>query len=315
MISATILLAATLAAPVAVTVPPRVQTIKVPNNQIPTEIAPHAGALWFVSWHNWPKLEPYLGRITTEGTIRLHQILDGSMPGLTAQAPDGTLWLSDSRRRGLWHVMQNGRTLRVKIDRKTVSIASGSAGTLWCTHPEGSAISSYNVDGSLRGRWEVPRRNGIAPRPNWLTEGPDGALWFTDPATTTVGRITAAGSIKVFPLPRGWRNPGEIVARPDGLWFAVGSHPFLGRITPKGKVSSVAIHAPARAVAAGPDGRMWYSDGAAGIGWVEPDGTTDYVLVTDKPSSVRSITAGPDGGIWFVDEKARTIGRVEPPQR
>ncbi len=315
MIAATLLLAATLAAAGGVPDPPRVQTIQVPNNQIPTEISAHAGALWFVSWHDWPKVRPYLGRISTKGTIRLNQLMTGSMPGLTAQAPDGTLWLSDSRRPRLWHVMKNGRTLWVKIDRETVSIASGAEETLWCTHPGSSTISSYEVDGSLRGRWDVPQRQGIAPRPNWLAQGPDGALWFTDPATITIGRITALGAIEVFPLPKGWRNPGEIVAGPEGLWFAVGSHPLLGRITPKGMVTSVAIHAPARAVAPGPEGRMWYSDGGAGVGWVEPDGTTDYVLVTDQPSGVRSIAAGPDGAMWFVDEKARTIGRVEPPKR
>lgn len=319
VIAAALLLAATVAVepPAASRVVPQavpqVQTIRLPGKQIPTEIAQHAGALWFVSWNNWPKLQPFLGRISVKGTIRLNGVMNGSMPGLTTRAADGTLWLSDRKRHALWRVLTSGRIIRIKNDRSTLGIAFGPDGTLWATHPMSSAITSYNSDGSVRGRWEVAKQKGVQPRPNWIAAGPDGALWFSDTETDRIGRITTTGTITLFPLPRGWKDPGEIVATADALWFAVGNQSVLGRITPKGAVTGVKIHAPARAVAAGPQKRMWYSDGSSGIGWIHADGSTDYVLVSEKKSGVRSLAAGPDGAMWFVDEKARTIGRVELP--
>lgn len=320
MLTAALLLAATLAldtpstATTAPEVLPVVRTIKIPGKQIPTEIVQHAGALWFVSWNNWPKLQPFLGRISVKGTIRLNEIMEDSKPGLAARTADGALWFTDSRRGGFWRVIGNGPIVRIKNDRPAVGIAAGPDGALWTTHPGSSTISSYNTDGTLRGRWEVPPQKGRAPRPSWIVAGPDGALWFTDPATNRIGRITTAGVIRLFPLPKGWKDPGEIVATGDALWFTVGNQPLLGKMTPQGVIKPVKILGPARAIAAGVENRMWYTNGARAIGWINAGGTSDYVLVHEEDGGVRALAAGPDGAMWFVDEKARTVGRVELPK-
>lgn len=324
VITATLLLAATLALetpPTSAATPaiasdavPVVRTIKIPGKQIPTEIAQHAGAVWFVTWNNWPKLQPFLGRISVQGTIRLNEIMEDSKPGLATRTADGTLWFTDSRRGGFWRVIGNGPIVRIKNDRPTVGIAAGPDGALWTTHPDSSTITAYNADGSIRSRWEVPRQKGLAPRPEWIVAGPDGALWFTDTVTNRIGRITTAGVIKLFPLPKGWKSPGEIVATADALWFTVGNQPLLGKMTPQGIIKPVKILAPARAIAAGAEERIWYTNGVRTIGWINADGTSDYVLVHEENGGVRALAAGPDGAMWFVDEKARTVGRVELPK-
>jgi len=325
VIAAVLLLAATLAgettatpsvpvAPVPVAPVPVVRTIKIPGKQIPTEISQHAGALWFVSWNNWPKLEPFLGRISVKGTIRLNEIMNGSMPGLSTRAADGTLWLTDRQRGALWHVLTSGQIARIKTDRPTLGIAAGPDGTLWTTHPGSSTITSYGTDGKMRSRWEVPALKAVASRPNWIVAGADGALWFSDAATDRVGRITTAGAVTLYPLPKGWKDPGEIIATNDGFWFTVGNQSVLGRMNLQGGIKPVKILAPARAVARGPEQRIWYTNGERTIGWINADGTSDYVLVAEENGGVRSLAAGPDGSMWFVDEKARTVGRVELPQ-
>jgi streptogramin lyase len=53
------------------------------------------------------------------------------------------------------------------------------------------------------------------------------------------------------------------------------------------------------AIAAGPDGNIWYSEqnGSHGIGRVTPAGTfTEYSVMW----SSLGITAGPDGNVWFI---------------
>jgi hypothetical protein len=41
-----------------------------------------------------------------------------------------------------------------------------------------------------------------SPAPRWITAGPDGAIWFTDAGTHSVGRLDpATGAITECPLP------------------------------------------------------------------------------------------------------------------
>jgi len=68
-----------------------------------------------------------------------------------------------------------------------------------------------------------------------ITSGPDGNLWFTDSAGA-IGRITTAGSITEFPLPKNcafeFCGPLGITAGPDGnLWFTEELAGEIGRIT------------------------------------------------------------------------------------
>ncbi len=63
--------------------------------------------------------------------------------------------------------------------------------------------------------------------PGSITAGPDGALWFANPAD--VGRITTSGAISSYGPGVGY--PASITAGPDGaLWF-INSDNAIGRVT------------------------------------------------------------------------------------
>ena len=97
-------------------------------------------------------------------------------------------------------------------------IASGPDGALWITAPDGSgrggailrlatsgAVTSFPVDRSTT--------------PYGITAGQDGALWFTD-LQGSIGRITTAGQVTKFALPKGTLPATRIATAPDGaLWF------------------------------------------------------------------------------------------------
>src|SRR5258706_5459586 len=58
--------------------------------------------------------------------------------------------------------------------------------------------------------------------PAGITQGPDGALWFTEASVSKIGRISTAGVVSEFPTPTaGAGSPlGAITQGPDGaLWF------------------------------------------------------------------------------------------------
>src|SRR5215471_8310479 len=72
---------------------------------------------------------------------------------------------------------------------------------------------------------------------NWVTTGPDGALWFTGSGQTIkeIGRITTAGAITEYPLSN---TPAGIVTGPDGaLWFTERHVHQMGRITTGGSIT------------------------------------------------------------------------------
>ncbi|MCQ6473498.1 virginiamycin B lyase family protein, partial [Vibrio parahaemolyticus] len=81
-------------------------------------------------------------------------------------------------------------------------------------------------------------------------------LWFTNEGSSTIGRITAAGVVSIFPAPS-INSPRGITAGPDGnLWFTNSGNGSIGRTTPYGDVSNVAgagIANPA-GIVTGPDG-------------------------------------------------------------
>ena len=98
--------------------------------------------------------------------------------------------------------------------------------------------------------------------PDGIVPGPDGALWFTNFANNSIGRITTAGVVTSY-TGTGILHPLEIAAGPDGaLWFTNFSDNTIGRITTAGAVTNftdASINDP-YGITAGPDGALWFTN-------------------------------------------------------
>jgi streptogramin lyase len=92
--------------------------------------------------------------------------------------------------------------------------------------------------------------------PDEIAAGPDGALWFTNFANNSIGRITTGGAVTIY-TGTGISYPTGIAAGPDGaLWFTNHTNNSIGRITTGGAVTNytgTGINGP-EGIAAGPDG-------------------------------------------------------------
>jgi hypothetical protein len=69
--------------------------------------------------------------------------------------------------------------------------------------------------------------------PTDITVGPDGALWFPESASNSIGRLTTAGAYSSCPLPNAAANPLPygIAAGPDGaIWFTERNAGAIGRL-------------------------------------------------------------------------------------
>jgi hypothetical protein len=111
-----------------------------------------------------------------------------------------------------------------------------------------------------------------------IAAGPDGNLWFTEPDANKIGRITPAGKVTEFPTGISSNaSLGAITAGPDGnVWFTENPESgtgAIGRITPAGQVTEftsagqvTAVSSPISglaelsAIAAGPDGALWFPE-------------------------------------------------------
>ena len=63
---------------------------------------------------------------------------------------------------------------------------------------------------------------GLTPgsAPASIAAGPDDNLWFTEPGSNKIGRVTTAGSFTEYAIPTKGSGAAGIVAGPDGnLWF------------------------------------------------------------------------------------------------
>jgi len=140
-----------------------------------------------------------------------------------------------------------------------------------------------------------------------IVAAPDGALWFTQDAVLgprgqhVLGRITPAGAVSTVALPAGARVESPAVGVVDGgLWFAdygFGDAPRLVRIGAGGEHREIVLagDGPATALAAAPDGAMWFSTFER-TGRLALDGSvTNFRLAAESGN----LTAGPDGAIWI----------------
>src|SRR5215469_15546047 len=98
--------------------------------------------------------------------------------------------------------------------------------------------------------------------PQGITAGPDGALWFTNQSTNSIGRITTSGTVSNF-TGNGISGPDGITAGPDGaLWFTDYNNSSIGRITTGGNVTIFTDKGIDRpyGITTGPDGNLWFTN-------------------------------------------------------
>jgi len=150
--------------------------------------------------------------------------------------------------------------------------------------------------------------------PYGITAGPDGAMWFTENYTATVGRIEQSGAVTQYRTSTGPSAPYGIAAGPDGaLWFADYAGNAIGRITTSGVVTEYPVPVPnalPMGIAAGPDGRMWFtmsSDSNEVIGAITTAGA--FTFYQAPGNYTNSITAGSDGALWYTCPSCE-IGRI-----
>ncbi len=102
-----------------------------------------------------------------------------------------------------------------------------------------------------------------ASRPQGITSGSDGNLWFTEAGANKVGNIAPAGTgLTEYAFPAG-SAPTSIVQGPDGnFWFTENGRDKIGVITPTGTITEYPLAAGSGplSITNGPDGKLWFTE-------------------------------------------------------
>jgi virginiamycin B lyase len=190
------------------------------------------------------------------------------------------------------------------------AITAGPDGALWFTEAAGR-IGRITTDGAIT---EFPIKGGGVLHA--ITTGPDGALWFTNFTSKKIGRIPATATAEnpqlvEFAVP-GPAGPLGIKRGTNGaLWFTEGAGGKIGRITTSGAVTELAAGGvKTRAITAGPDGGLWFTDARGKIGRMTTEGTVTSFTIPTENSGPEGITAGPDSALWFTESLSGKIGRI-----
>lgn len=238
------------------------------------------GNLWFTenSGNN-------IGRITTSGVITEFPIaLVGSEPGAITAGPDGNIWFGQ--------------------DDYNIGCISLVATNAACPQSGGQPAIT-----------EFPLPDGYSP-PQFMTSGPDGNVWFTEPSSGAIAKMTTTGSFTAYSsgLPSGSKPYGITPCPSNGacLWFTVDNKSKIGQITTAGAITTYSTPTSDSGpccITVGPDNNLWFTENAVNkIAVSTTSGSiTEYPIPT-ADSDTGTITSF-NGALYFVEEEANKIGK------
>jgi streptogramin lyase len=241
-------------------------------------------------------------------TLTAGAVVDGGMY-VALEKPDRSWTVAAVDNPGASGNLHDGGTVDGSASTDgNAGIADAGPSGASCPAPGDAAAGS---SGQLT-EFQIPTPNGT---PHRIIKGPDGALYFGQVQTRSLGRITTSGCITEFKL---GVSPFSIVSGPNNyLWFTQTGIDSIGRMLVDGSLfEQLPIARGAQRpldIALGADGNLWFTQSApSAIGRMTLTGTVTEFPTPTASAGPRYVTLGPDGAIWFSEPEPGRIGRVDP---
>jgi virginiamycin B lyase len=248
-------------------------------------------------------------------------------------APGGLILKSAvGRRSALQRVTPAPFALGAPMPIEASAIGAGPDGNVWAAVGTSGTwtLGAVTPAGYVPSRVLAPPSSSMLP--NLLAAGPDGSVWVGDLLGADVVRVLPDGRTTSYEGAQGPGDPTGIAFSGDGAAWVTesGAHEHIWEIAPTGQVLDREIpaglaqfgncHCDAHAIAAGPDGALWFVERMFGriVRMTEGGEWTSFEL--PDPANVpvgelgaprpEALTVGPDGALWFLDAGQGEIGRI-----
>jgi streptogramin lyase len=164
-----------------------------------------------------------------------------------------------------------------------------------------------------------------ANKPQWIAQGSDGNMWFTENPGGKVARITPAGVVTEFTVPTANAQPQMIIGASDGnLWFTEFSTTPPPGTSKIAKVTTTGTFTEFNTFFAPPppdnplglvdrgDGNIWFvANGSSRVGFqgitTSVSGETSVPTANSGPFG---IATAPDNNLYYTESAVDKIGRV-----
>jgi streptogramin lyase len=158
--------------------------------------------------------------------------------------------------------------------------------------------------------------------PIGITQGHDGAIWFTELLASQIGRLnpspppgSSSDPISEFPEPSQWEPIGILAGPRDQQWFTFensSSNQGVGWITTAGEVYwSVPTPSAAPYGMTTYGDSLWFTESNANkIAVLLAGVITESATIPGSQNEPLGIAYGPDGGLWFTNYTGNSIGRL-----
>ncbi|MCE2680485.1 MAG: hypothetical protein LW629_08590 [Burkholderiales bacterium] len=185
--------------------------------------SPFGGDVFWITGPNYG----YLVKLELNGKRTYFNLGADSAPHGVDFDKNGQMFVSLEGREQLARVStRNGDVLQtypINVDAHGLGIGPDGL-TVWYTGKLDNVIGKLGADGVIT-NFTVGLT--AAAKPIYIKAGPDGNMWFTELDASKIGRITNAGVITEFPIPKldtlvGSSKPIAIVPDPQGagMWFS-----------------------------------------------------------------------------------------------
>jgi streptogramin lyase len=200
------------------------------------------------------------------------------------------------------------------------ALAVGPEGSLWFagSHrgPEPANLIGRIINGGAIDEHKVPVPESILGVGD-LTLGPEGNMWFTEPAANRIERAAPGGTPAGFTLPNPGSRPTGIVTVGSSVWATlegIGRFEEINPASAMGTEYTLPTGWRPSALALGSDKALWAVNAAAPEVARKPP--RESTITYPPPNSSRSakysdIVTGPDGNLWIGQSDGPRIDKLE----
>lgn len=258
-----------------------------------------------------------------------------------AAGPDGSMWATEQAVDRLARISPSGTVTEFALPAQAGGIPASPWGitagptsdpnSMWFTELNSNKIGRLDLGTDAFAEFTIPNPvcavdiGVFSTRPEGITAGPDGNLWFTETCQQNerIGEVTTTGSFTQYAITTG-SDPEHITSGPDGaLWFTEQFASQLGRITTAGQLTEIPIASTGGNASAplgittGPTAdpnSLWFIDSNGLVGRVD-SGPSHAIVEYGLPAATGStgpqtIVAGADGALWFTDQIRQSVLRM-----